>query len=309
MWLQRYFRNGWLVALIVGVATVLQGCFGENEIYNPSDYFEKDVEAIEAYIATNNLDVQFDTLNNIYYQVHKQGEGYKGVRSTKVLLHYKGENLEGREFVNTFNGVPQSIYLGLEEREHQYNPANYSWGIDAWVFSKHREGDSISVFLPSYYAFQENGYGIVAPNTPVIYHVKFVDIPKLSEELEDIDQYIDEKAWASEIEPSYGTRYVVHKPGDPNNNIEFGDFITLTYKGSLLDGTVFDSTDVDDTWSITLGQSSVITGFELGLDLLNEGDSATFFIPSIYGYGESSTGNIPVNSTLVFDIVVKSIVR
>jgi hypothetical protein len=57
MWLQSMFRKGWLVGLIVGAAVVLQGCFKEDNVYDPNEFFEADIEAIKNYIVANNLDV------------------------------------------------------------------------------------------------------------------------------------------------------------------------------------------------------------------------------------------------------------
>jgi FKBP-type peptidyl-prolyl cis-trans isomerase FkpA len=150
----------------------------------------------------------------------------------------------------------------------------------------------------------------VGPNTPIIYHVKFEDVKLLSEDLVKIDQYIEENTLVSEIEPSYGTRYVVHSAGDAGKNIDFGDFISINYKGNLLNGTVFDSNYANIApWTFTLGQTNLIAGFELGLDQLNKGDSATFFVPSIYGYGKNANGAIPANSVLVFTVSVRDVIK
>jgi FKBP-type peptidyl-prolyl cis-trans isomerase len=267
------------------------------------------MKAIKDYIVANNIDVEFDTANSIYYQVHTEGTGYKALRGTAVDLHYRGETLSGAVFVNTFSGSPEKVYIGTKNDYPSSNPASYAWGLDEWLLSKQKEGDSLTVFLPSAYAFKDQSYSTVGPNTPVLYHVKFLDIKLLSEELVKIDDYIADKSWTGSIEPTYGTRYVVHKLGDPEKNIEFGDYVSINYQGTLLDGTSFDSNYDKSPWSFTLGTQSLIPGFELGLDLLNEGDSATFFVPSIYGYGKDGSGSkIPGNATLVFKVSVRDLV-
>lgn len=310
MKLQRIFKNGWMIALAVGVAVVLQGCLDSGDVYDPNEFLETDVEAIKDYIATNNLDVQLDTASSIFYKVHKTGEGYKAVRGTEVDIHFRGVTLDGKEFVNTFNGLPERIYIGASLQNASVNPMSYSWGLDEWLFRNNREGDSLTLYLPSWYGFKDQGYTNVAPNTPVIYHVKFEDIKLLSQDLVKIDQYIENKTWISEVEPSYGTRYVVHSAGDAGKNIDFGDFISINYEGKLLNETAFDSNYNNITpWTFTLGQTNLISGFELGLDQLNKGDSATFFVPSIYGYGKNANGSIPANSVLVFTVSVRDVVK
>jgi FKBP-type peptidyl-prolyl cis-trans isomerase len=54
--------------------------------------------------------------------------------------------------------------------------------------------------------------------------------------------------------------------------------------------------------SVVLGEHRVISGWDEGLLLLNEGSKATFIIPSNLAYGERPNGEIPGYSTLVFDI-------
>jgi FKBP-type peptidyl-prolyl cis-trans isomerase len=305
MWLQRMLSKGWLLVLIVGAAMVLQGCLKQESVYDPNQFFEADMETIRNHIVANNLDVQFDTTNSIYYQIHNQGTGYKTIRGREVDLHYQGETLDGSEFVNSFDGVPERIYLGMTRENSSANPASYVWGLDDWLLLMSREGDSITVFLPSAYAFQDVGYSVVGPNEPVKYLVKFEDILLLSEEHEKIDQYIADKNWSSEIESTYGTRTVVHTAGDPDVGIDFGDLISINYQGMLLDDTIFDSNFGEHAWNFTLGEQSLIVGFELGLNELNDQDSATFFVPSIYGYGkDGSPPTIPANAPLGFTIKV-----
>jgi hypothetical protein len=55
MKLQRIFKNGWMIALAVGVAVVLQGCLKNDDVYDPNEFFEADVEAIKDYLATNSI--------------------------------------------------------------------------------------------------------------------------------------------------------------------------------------------------------------------------------------------------------------
>jgi FKBP-type peptidyl-prolyl cis-trans isomerase len=310
MKLQRIFKNGWMIALAVGVAVVLQGCLDSGDVYNPNDFLVTDIEAIKEYVTTNSIDAQFDTASGIFFQIHKTGDGYKAVKGSEVDLHFRGVTLDGREFVNTFSGLPERINLGVTNEYPTANPASYSWGLDEWIFRNQREGDSLTLYLPSPYGFKDQGYASVGPNTPVIYHVKFVDIKLLSEDMVKIDQYIEDKSWTSAIEPSYGTRYVVHTAGDAGVNIDFGDFVSINYKGNLLNGTVFDSNYTNIApWTFTLGQTNLIPGFELGLDRLSKGDSATFFVPSIYGYGKNANGPIPANSPLVFTVSVRDVIK
>ena len=77
------------------------------------------------------------------------------------------------------------------------------------------------------------------------------------------------------------------------------DTVWVNYKGTLLDGTVFDEND-----STKFVANRVIKGWTEGLGLLGEGGKATLYIPSDLAYGERGNRNIEPNSVLVFDVEV-----
>jgi FKBP-type peptidyl-prolyl cis-trans isomerase len=77
--------------------------------------------------------------------------------------------------------------------------------------------------------------------------------------------------------------------------------VVVHYTGSLIDGTVFDSSrERDEPASIPLEQ--VIPGWTEGIQLMQVGGRSRFFIPPNLAYGENAPGDIPPNSVLVFDV-------
>ena len=80
--------------------------------------------------------------------------------------------------------------------------------------------------------------------------------------------------------------------------------VRLNYKGSLIDGTVFDAND-----GLTLNAGQLIPGFSEGLTHMKEGGSYILYIPSELGYGDRAAGDIPAGSTLIFEITLISIVE
>jgi FKBP-type peptidyl-prolyl cis-trans isomerase len=76
--------------------------------------------------------------------------------------------------------------------------------------------------------------------------------------------------------------------------------VEVKYKGSLINGTVFDQTASDKTFTYAL--SGLILGWQIGIPLMKEGGKATLFIPSRLGYGSQNLGTIPPNSVLIFEI-------
>ena len=97
-----------------------------------------------------------------------------------------------------------------------------------------------------------------------------------------------------------GLKYEIIKMGD-GEKPEATDKVTVHYHGTLVDGTVFDSS-VDRGQTITFGLNQVIKGWTEGLQLMPVGSKFKFTIPPELGYGERDMGAIPANSILIFEV-------
>lgn len=87
-----------------------------------------------------------------------------------------------------------------------------------------------------------------------------------------------------------------------------GDQVKCHYHGTLIDGTVFDSS-VERGQPATFGVNQVIPGWVEALQLMPVGSKWKLFIPSNLAYGKSGAGQtIEPNSTLVFEVEVLDIV-
>ena len=84
-----------------------------------------------------------------------------------------------------------------------------------------------------------------------------------------------------------------HTPGP-------ADVVTVSYKGALVDGYIFDQTKPGQTHDLPVAQ--LIPGWREALSLMKEGDEWELVVPSALGYGQNRAGNVPSNQTLIFDM-------
>ena len=115
-------------------------------------------------------------------------------------------------------------------------------------------------------------------------------------------------AAASEIKTTAsGLKYQVLKQGNGTASPKATDTVKVHYQGTLLDGTIFDSS-IQRGEPISFPLNGVIPGWTEGLQLMKVGDRFKFIIPPNLAYGPNSPSPaIPPNSTLVFEVELLAI--
>ncbi|MDR1937584.1 MAG: FKBP-type peptidyl-prolyl cis-trans isomerase [Tannerellaceae bacterium] len=105
-----------------------------------------------------------------------------------------------------------------------------------------------------------------------------------------------------------GLQYEILTKGEGPKPVA-SDKVRCHYHGTLINGTVFDSS-VQRGEPATFGVSQVIPGWVEALQLMEVGSKWRLFIPSELAYGEHGAGeHIGPNSTLVFDVELLNIVK
>lgn len=105
-----------------------------------------------------------------------------------------------------------------------------------------------------------------------------------------------------------GLQYEVMTAGD-GARPDGDDAVRVHYKGTLLDGTTFDSSyDRGEPVVFAIGQ--VVPGWQEGLQLMPVGSKYRLWVPSALGYGEQGTPGGPIgpNAVLVFEVELLEIV-
>ena len=87
------------------------------------------------------------------------------------------------------------------------------------------------------------------------------------------------------------------------DEVSDGDTLSVHYTGTLLDGSVFDSSQGRDPFEFKIGQGDVIEGWDKGIVGMKKGGIRKLTIPPSLAYGDQGYGNtIPPNSTLIFEV-------
>jgi len=103
-----------------------------------------------------------------------------------------------------------------------------------------------------------------------------------------------------------GLQYKVITAGE-GKSPQKSDKVTVHYRGTLIDGTEFDSS-YSRNKPATFGVGQVIPGWTEALQLMKEGDKWEIYLPSKLAYGERGAGaKIPPDSTLIFEIELISV--
>ena len=118
---------------------------------------------------------------------------------------------------------------------------------------------------------------------------------------EDGEKFLAENALKEDVKVTEsGLQYEVIKMGRGKKPAATAR-VKVHYHGTLIDGTVFDSS-VERGEPIVFGLNQVIKGWTEGVQLMPVGSKFRFYIPQELGYGEQQAGSIPPYSTLIFEV-------
>jgi len=233
--------------------------------------------------------------SGLQYEIIREGKGAKPTISDKVVTHYHGTLTNGDVFDSSVErGQPATFGV---------NQVIKGWQEGIPLMSV---GAKYKFYIP-----QELAYGLQSPSPKIpggsalVFEVELLDInPGAKEQSAGVAAgvaFLKENAKKEGVVtlPS-GLQYKVLVQGKgPKPTIT--DKVKTHYHGTLIDGTVFDSS-VDRGQPATFGVNQVIKGWQEGIPLMAEGSKYRLFIPQELAYGMRATGKIPAGSALIFDV-------
>ena len=109
------------------------------------------------------------------------------------------------------------------------------------------------------------------------------------------------------VKTENGIFYTITKEGK-GAKAQTGKTLTMKYKGSLLDGTVFDDSDMHEPLKFVAGAGQLIAGFDQQAVQMATGEQRIIVIPPELGYGSRGAGGvIPPDSYLIFELELLSV--
>lgn len=116
-----------------------------------------------------------------------------------------------------------------------------------------------------------------------------------------------QKKWPTAIKAESGVYYVITKEGT-GTSVRTGQTLTMKYKGFLLNGTVFDDSDMHAPLEFLVGRGQLIPGFDSQALEMKVKEKRTIIIPPELAYGAAGApGAIPGNSFIAFDLELLSV--
>uniref|UniRef100_F7HEF9 peptidylprolyl isomerase n=1 Tax=Macaca mulatta TaxID=9544 RepID=F7HEF9_MACMU len=272
--------------LITGMDQALVGmCVNERRFVKIPPKLAYGSEGVSGVIPPNSV-LHFDVLlmdiwnSEDQVQIHTYFKPPSCPRTIQVSdfvrYHYNGTFLDGTLFDSSHNRMKTyDTYVGI------------GWlipGMDKGLLGM-CVGEKRIITIPPFLAYGEDGDGKDIPGqASLVFDVALLDLHNPKDSISIENKVVPENC--ERISQS-------------------GDFLRYHYNGTLLDGTLFDSSySRNRTFDTYIGQGYVIPGMDEGLLGVCIGEKRRIVVPPHLGYGEEGRGNIPGSAVLVFDIHV-----
>jgi FKBP-type peptidyl-prolyl cis-trans isomerase FkpA len=271
-----------------------------------------DDRILQEYFAKNNIKAN-KTASGLYYTISAPGQGENVKAGQKVSVNYTGKFLDGKPFDSN-----------TDSNFHHMQPFDLEVGkgrvIKGWDEGLQllKKGSKATFYIPSSLAYGAQERNPIPANSILVFDVEILDVqnpmdPNAQSAADDklLQEYFAKNNVKPVKTPS-GLYYLITQKG-LGSYAKAGNKVTMNYTGKTMDGKAFDS-NMDpkfnhvSPFTFTLGQGQVIKGWDEGVQLLQMGSKATFYIPSGLAYGDRGAGaSIPPNAVLIFDVEVVGI--
>jgi FKBP-type peptidyl-prolyl cis-trans isomerase len=304
-----YYSTLFALLLLLAIAS----CTKDTSVL---DRREQELRLFDLYVQSNYPGAELKQ-EGLYYNEHREGTGATAGAEDWLIVNHVGYELpEDNVFVSYIENVVQDHDLDPEGIA-LYGPykmlnGSVNQGL-AQGISLMRKGGQATILFTSTLGYGNKGNSLVGPYASLKYEVELLEvIPDIDVyEQEKIESYLDTIADFITVEDTAtnSEMYVIIDHATEGQLIVADSAVSLTYKGQLIDGRIFDEADAENPYEFTQGQADHIIGWDLGLVRLREGEKARLLIPYQLAYGEAGRTErglqaIPPYETLLFEIEV-----
>src|SRR5258706_664496 len=256
-------RASWItIVLMVGM---FSGCLKNNAVgAQTGPQYIKDTADIASYIKQHSI-AAIKLPQGVWFIIDSASTGIRATFNDSVKLKYSKRLLIDNSLVEQStiakHFVLDSLMLGVQDALPQFP-----------VGSKGR------IFIPSFYT---NGYGILNSTSNVVFEFQLLEVKdhQLKSDTLTIENYLSFHSIKAERDIS-GLRYTMDtlKVGDKPSLI---DDVQCNYTArNFSDGNILDQGS-----SVTFPLAGLILGWQIGLQKMQTGSTATFYVPSSLAYG------------------------
>ena len=225
-----------------------------------------------------------------------------GAQNTPAKLNTKVDSMS----------YAMGVLLGMDMREsiqQRFEPAMEGFNYDNFLnafYTVLKDSASLKMDPKSANDYFNNSMQVIQAKQQAIEQAKRDSIAAVN--LEAGKKFLEENAKkdGGKTLPS-GIQYIVLEEGK-GAKPTIDDQVECDYEGSLIDGTVFDSS-IKRGEPATFPLKNVIKGWQEAIPMMPLGSKWKIFIPAELGYGEQGSYTIPGNSVLIFDVKLLQIIK
>ncbi len=287
--------------LLILVVFLAASCSTDSE--DPNQDLARDMEIIDAYLTSIGVpesQILRDDISGVRFVFYEYGQGMAPTNGQTVVYDIVGAVVSGSS-----TGLP--FINNIESKKIEtVTPEGLNYGLRSML-----AGTVASIYVPARWAYGTAGNTTLGvPADAVIrYDVELEQVQRTAAQQTQFDTdalAIQTYLNAQEIEATgheSGFWYTVDTEGTGASPTPY-DAVTFDYKLKTLTNpnTILESGNLPDTFVWGLVQ-----GLRIGMQLMQVGDTYTFYLPSGLCYGPNGTGSIPANANLIFEISLKSI--
>ena len=271
----------------MGILFGMTSCLTDVELADEAKAKESKAQILAYYAKLNQVPVQMAD-GSYYYVTKSNPNGELASKGDTLSMRYILSNLATGEVLDSSN-APLLYQYGY------YNP------VYAKLMAYLKEGEQAVMAIPG----TSQSFAGLPAYTPLKVTIKDYVVRSQNDQIED---FIARKKLTVTEKDASGLRFIRLSAGTGDIPTS-GKVVKLKYTGRFLNGFAFDGNMArTDSFSVTVGGTSTVIGFQTGIEKMRLGERAILVFPSSIGYGEKGSGStIPGFTPLSFEIYVAKI--